>query len=202
MLCPVAQDGAGGCVRVNWTRVVLDALAEDLRPLIDGQLPEETREAIEGAGLLEWLPLEHHLRVCEAIRNQLGAAGLRQHFCLSTLEAGGMPLFRTLAQGFVRLFGMTPGSIVRAAPAAWDIIFKNLGTVKVGEVGEFRASAKVIELDPLLCETDTFPIGVAGGFDACLEFTYHVGEVELDVSKLGDREVGFRIKWQPQASSG
>ena len=185
-------------VRVNWTRLVLKTLANwgsQTKGRVLDRLPAQSRAAIDGAGPIAWLDLEHHRLVCEAIRDVLGDPDYRAHFCDATVHSGRMPLFRPLVQGFLRLFGPTPASTVRAAPRAWSHIFRDLGRFGVGEEGDRTIDAEVVSLHPALRRTETFALGVQGAFDACMEFVDYDGGTKLDTSEIDAGVLRYHVHW-------
>lgn len=185
-------------VRVNWTRLVVRTLANrgpGVRERVLERISPEARQQLDGAGPVSWLDLAYHLDVCEAVRAELGDPGYREHFCEATVKSGRFTLFRPLVQGFLRMFGPTPASTVKASPRAWTHIFRGLGQLEVGTEGDRSIEASIRHLHVSLRDTETFVFGVHGAYDACLEFVGYRGDVTIDTHDLASGDAHYRITW-------
>jgi hypothetical protein len=195
-----------GEVRVNWTRRTLQELQRRVPasyPQVLARIEPRHRAAIDEAGLLAWLPCEHHLALCVAVRAELGDTGLIEHFCQTTLAAGDLPLFRGFAQAALRLFGASPSGLLRAGPQAWKTIFRDLGSIDVLDAPDAasavypHAMRVLFRITPPQMHVDhTFALGLPGGIEACLRLVERPGEVERhDRAYVETGALEFVVRW-------
>lgn len=192
--------GNGAEVRVNWTRRVIKELqrsAPAAHEHVLERMGATHRQAIDEAGILAWLPCEHHLALCEQLRAELGDRGLVDHFADTTLAAGKLPLFRGLAEASLRLFGTDPGAIIKSGPQAWRTIFRNMGSLENAPGEAPRSVVTYMQVtDRAMHQDETFALGLEGGLWACLRLTGHDGEVEADMSDYRrSGKVVFTTRW-------
>jgi hypothetical protein len=160
-------------IRANWSKHALRfvrRLPPTQRDAILREIGSDTLEQIGFAGILSWLPAEHHARIFDAVRNVLaqpGAIALWRDVMTANLD---QPLLRPLVQGGLRLFGATPSSVIRMSPRAWSLVARDCGTHLVSR-GEGRIEVRLAFVDtPPMLATPGFVAHCLGNCEAVLRF--------------------------------
>lgn len=160
-------------IRANWSKHALRhvrRLAAVNRDAILGEIGEDSLKQIGTAGILSWLPAEHHARIFDAVRSVLGQPGAVS-FWRDVMSANlDQPLLRPLVQGGVRLFGANPSSVIRMSPRAWSLVARDCGTHLVSR-GEGRVEVRLEFVDtPRMFATPGFMAHCLGNCEAVLRF--------------------------------
>ena len=160
-------------IRANWSKQALRHvrhLAPAARDAIQREIGEETMRQIGSAGVLAWLPAQHHARIFDAVITVLAptnAVAFWRDAMLANLE---QPLLRPLVQGGLRLFGATPYSVVRMSPRAWSLVTRDCGTHEVSR-GEGRVELRLELVDmPRVLAKPGFMAHCLGNTEAVLRF--------------------------------
>ncbi len=151
-------------------------LEPSLRDAVLRAVGEDALAEIGSAGILTWLPAEHHARIFDAIWSVLGrdrAIAFWRDAMSTNLE---QPLLRPLVQGGMRLFGATVYSIIRMSPRAWSLVARDCGTHLVSR-GEGRVELRMQFVDvPRVMATLGFVAHCIGNCDAVLRLLDLRGE--------------------------
>jgi hypothetical protein len=169
-------------VRANWSKSTLRHLRrfpEEKRDAVRREIGNDTLSQIRSAGVLSWLPAEHHARIFDAIRNvfdEAGAVAFWRDVMLTNLD---QPLLRPLVQGGLRLFGGTPYSLYRMSPHAWSLVTRDCGAHSIVR-GSGSVEARILfDEVPRIFQTAGFLSHCIGNCDAVLRFLGYRGAVAL-----------------------
>ncbi|MFO0560907.1 MAG: hypothetical protein U0269_23010 [Polyangiales bacterium] len=134
------------------------AAAERVR----ASIPREI-EAIERAGMTDWVDFAALRALLEGALRELGEAEFRRWCSSAMTDTLQGPLLRTLWDSSVRLFGLRPESILRWAPQAWALMYRDLGTV---EWSSSERCLKMTRLDAAAYASNAFLESAAAAVDA------------------------------------
>lgn len=161
----------------------LDRLEPGLRSRVVEAMPEASRRIILEAPKTEWIELEHDRYVpwatIEVMGEDAAVAGWRS-FLKSHVEA---PLFKTLVDSMVRLFGLTPSTFAKLLPRAWNQSYRDCCEVKVMDAGDSHAHVAFLNVAPGIMEWDPYPISWRGVLLGAYEISGFEGEVEMSVNR-------------------
>ena len=111
-------------------------------------LPREVLEAVEGSARTDWIPVAMHGPYVAAIVRWLGeerAVQVWRRFASDRLIRS--PAVRALAEGAVRVFGLSVRSFVRMVPLAFGQGFRDFGTMRL-EHGDGGATLELVDIAP------------------------------------------------------
>jgi hypothetical protein len=169
-------------IRANWSKYTLRHLRRlpaAARQAVLAETGEGSLAQIGSAGVLAWLPAEHHARIFDAAHKVLGEPGAVAFWCDVMLSNFEQPLLRPLVQGGMRLFGGTPYSIYRMSPHAWSLVTRDCGAHSVTR-GDGSVEACVAFDDlPRVLQTAGFVAHCMGNCEAVLRFLGLRGAVGL-----------------------
>ena len=184
-------------IRAFTSQMALDAI---------DRLPEEAGRRIrEGAGdtttlrdslQIGWVPFEDHLRVLDSAQRVLGAEEYRRFTRQLMLGYLERPVLRGLFETVRRVLGVTPQSLAKWSPHAWEALFKRCG--KLANEPQDRATLARVRLSgcPRECLTSgSFFESLAGSFEAIFPITKKAGAVQVVDVDLAAGGCVFAIEW-------
>lgn len=125
-------------IRAGFARLAMRRAAA-LSPPLDAHLRavlgDELARAFDDAPLLGWLPYAVDVRMAEGILAKRGADGLRAFVLGNTAEATQSPAMRPVLDGALRLFGVTPATLLRVMPELWKISYRAVLDLRVVSLG-------------------------------------------------------------------
>ncbi len=132
---------------------------------VRARLPKSLVETASSGLSLSWVAAEDYLCALQALRAELGDAQLRAHFAKVYLALSHGRLLGPLTDGFLRLHGATPASLLRGTPRGWSLVAEGLGSLRVQQcdAGPWQVDYEYDSaLDP---EAQLLPTTFAGTFD-------------------------------------
>jgi hypothetical protein len=121
-------------VRATVVQTHLDGIERDLVPGVVAALdhiPAESLEMIRSASRVGWVDMEPNLLLNEGIYKAIGIERGRSFYTLLYTEFFNGALFRTFLNGIRALGRPDPGSYIKHAPRAWDMLWRGFGHVEV-----------------------------------------------------------------------
>lgn len=198
-----AEDrGRPGLARVPRARAAnaKDFLAylEDLRPgtaaHLRAALPTEVMEAVERSARTDWTSIAlDGIYVSEIVR-WLGPARARDAWRKFTSERFiRSPAIRALADGAVRLFGLSVPAFVKYIPAAFEQGFRDCGRVEIAW-SESQATVVLEDIAPEMAQHPSYAVLFEGVFLGIYDL---VGVEPLFVFQpfLSERKIVARFGW-------
>lgn len=184
-------------VRARSARDLL-AYVEVFRPgaleRVYATMPSASRAVILETPNTGWIPLEHDHFVVDGVVEVLGRDGgleLWRTFLKGHLES---PMLRALFEGFVRLFGLTPGTVAGFAPRGWGQAYRDFGALVLDERGKGHAAMRIVDIAPQVFDFPNYFISIEGTFGGMLDATDTPGTVEMRVDRAS-REVSAVLRW-------
>lgn len=141
--------------------------------------PELCRRAQSRAVRLQ--PVEVELEIIETIERLFGRAGMRAWAHDHAVGIARRGAFGTMVNNAIRLFGVTPHGMSRAAARAWAHTFRDLG--RLVHLGTDPEHVVLRWVDPPDWVNDEGAFGacLAGGLSACLTLAQRHGDVRLQL---------------------
>lgn len=142
----------------------------------------DTLKTIRGESGVSWIPSATWTDLCDAAFRKLGAQGYEALWAALFVELTRGPLLRPLVEGAMTLFGSTPGSLARRAPAGWSLITRGMGTFRVEDAGEGRVRLLVEGYPDEDAASGAWLHGFAGTFHGFFSLTRTQGTVDFTSS--------------------
>ena len=151
---------------------------------------------VEAASRLDWIPLAVQLEILAALHAEVGPAGY-DAFCAahfgSTVE---QPLMRSVFDGALRVFGVSPASLYRMFPKSWAMMSAECGVVELeGDLSPKGTVLRVSELPVDERHIDLFVRGFRATFRGPLDVLRRPGDVELTSFNRASRTATYLAKW-------
>lgn len=190
-------------IRGFMARMILDATrdlpAEKQRKVLS-LVPEALLPLIESTPRLGWIPLEQNMRLSDALHQVLGDPGYRHFFAGLADRMMTYPLLQSFFDGAVRLFGMTPQSMLKWTAYAWEQAFRDCGRLvyqpRREAVNDGSAEMVLEGFPPALLQSGTFVEALLGTFDMYLRRVSKQGQVDILQLDLKRGRVVYAISWQ------
>jgi len=178
---------------LHGTLEAIDQIDADLGRRVRAELKPESLDEIQNAWAASWLPIRLDVELTEAFFRLAGSArgcqAMRQNL-VATYQA---PILRPLIEGALRVLGRHPGKILRWAPRAWSLLFRDLGEMEV-EVREDHATVRISGLPPEVAESREYLLGSAAAIASVFDLTGYQGTCEL--RQHGEGQARFEVRWQ------
>ena len=162
------------------------------------RLPEETWRLVHESPRTGWIDVQHERLIVNSWAPLLGdeVVDFLADAILMTIES---PLFNTLAKGAMRMFGVTPKSIVRQIPRAWSNVYRDHLTAKVQHLDDEGAVIPFSDIAPEVHESVGYPVVWTGVFQAIFRLCRHEGQAHWDPHP--DARAGtWTLHWKPSSS--
>jgi hypothetical protein len=167
-------------VRANWSKSTLRhvrSLPAAERDAIRREIGDDSLAQIRSAGVLSWLPAEHHARIFDAVRKVYDDAGTAAFWCDVMLTNLDQRLLRPLVQGGMRLFGGTPYSVFRMSPHAWSLVTRDCGVHSIARGSDAVEARILFDEVPRIFQTPGFFAHCIGNCEAVLRFLGYRGAI-------------------------
>ena len=159
-------------------------LPPDARAAVRAALPADLRKRLAGAGPLEWLPADIHVRILGAPMDVLGPESFQRFWRRLMSEAYAMPIFRSFARGAVAVFDNLPAQIFRVVPQGFSLIARGCGHFDVTLEASRREALIVWASVPASVMRDgAFTIAWAGALESILDLASTRGDVSITTSR-------------------
>jgi hypothetical protein len=175
----------------------LDRFRPGLTQEVRSRIPPESLKVIDETPPLGWVPLQHDKHNSAATVEVLGeedAVACWRKFLASHLEA---PLFRTIVDATIRVFGLAPAPIVRFTPRVWPLVYRDFCIPRVIRAEPSTAELLLDDLHPDVAQWRPYLVSFRAFFLGFYELCSVDGEVALELDeKRRAARVDFR--WTPR----
>ena len=158
--------------------LALQVLGNDVASRILADLPPSLLRRIVHATRVDWLPVETYLELLSAIQPHAGDDGLRRWARAAVGRSIATSFFKPLVETAIRLFGVSPASIFKVAPQAWQQAFRGGGDLVVLGLGPGTCRVGLRDLPPHLGNRN-FLVSIEGALEAPLDVCKVEGQVRL-----------------------
>ena len=185
-------------------RGLQDALAllerryPDAHRAMRARLPEETWRVVHESPRTAWIDVQHEHLIVDSWAPLLGdeVTDFLADAVLMTLES---PLFNTLAKGAMRMFGVTPRSIIRQIPRAWSNVYRDHLIAEIEHLDADGAVLAFRDIAPEVYEAEGYPVVWKGIFEAIYRLCQHQGEARWERDPHA-RAGTWTLSWRPNAT--
>ena len=188
----------GPAVRARSTQDAL-AYADQFSPgataKIRELIPPESLRVIDQATRTGWIPVEHDRHVPASTIEVLGEARAVEcwrEFLRSHLKA---PLFRTVIDASIRLFGLSPATLAKITPRIFPLAYKDFCVVR-SRAEEDMAELVLDEVHPEVADVAAYPVSFRAFFYGFLDICGVDGTVEVRPEPERD-VIRARLHWSP-----
>jgi len=158
---------------------VFDGYPRPTRQRLESLLPPDLL-AMRDDFNVAWAPIEFHTAIIDASHVCLDAPAFRKFHRDITLNYLDMPLLKGLLEACIRLFGLDPRSILRWAPRAWSILFRNCGSLQHDPASSREETLMLLDDFPRQpFSSGTFPLALAAAFEAAFTVTRTTGAIDV-----------------------
>ena len=180
---------------VQGTLAAVSAQDAALGERVRARLGVATRERLEQASRIAWVPIELDVEVTHAIYGELGPVRAREVFRRNLSGALDSPVLRSLAQGALRLFGASPARLFGWAPKVYAQLFRDAGEMRftLEEAGAARLELRA--LPSCVARSRNYLDGVAASIGAGFDFMGVKGEVRIEAHDPAGGRATFRLEW-------
>ncbi len=174
----------------------IDRLPTDDVKRVRGIISPSTLRTIEGASRLAWLDTSLQVELNDALLEVLGESRYHDFWAAAGLEMANSGALAGLAQGAMRLLGVSPQGLYKMLPRAAGHVGQAMGEVSV-EAGDDGHSMHIVYtgLPPQLCKSPSWALSSRATLGVPLRLLEREGEVEMDASRLAEGEVAFVVRW-------
>lgn len=186
-------------------RAVRDAIAafddhvDDGRERLRAIIPEQSWAVITEARGLGWIPLEHDQYVPASIAALLGPVDAHMFFRSLLVQQLRTPMLRSTVAATLRVLGLSPASLARAAPIGWDVVYRGFGKLKVQQRGATSTALTLEQVPPEVFDAPGYAPSFRGFFAGLLDVCRVPGDAELQVSPAGHR-IEIVLSWETRPS--
>lgn len=194
---PGRHAGAVASVRAALLQEILLALpavGQERAARVLAAVRPATLDQIAHATRVDWLPAELHVELARAGLAALGEGGLKAWGRAAFGRSVRSSLLRPILEGAVRIFGLSPGAVLRAAPAAWLAAYREAGTLEVTPWAEHACRVTLRSLPPALQDRG-FQVALAGALEGVFEACDAVGAARLLSTEAGET-AEYEAAWQ------
>lgn len=141
-----------------------------------------------------WVPIEHDKWIPWAIVEELGEAQASEYFRRFFAKHRNAPILRTVIDGAIRVFGLSPNSVLRVAPRTWDLVFRDHCTIEWSRQGDSAARVVLRDAAPELLEWPSYALAFRAFFYGILDIASAEGEVTQAVD-LEAASITYELRW-------
>ncbi|MEM6993946.1 MAG: hypothetical protein AAF721_25765, partial [Myxococcota bacterium] len=161
-------------------------------------VPPDSWTAITQARPLGWIAIDHDRHIPSAFIEVAGAERAHEFFRSLLVQQLRTPLLRSTLTATIRLFGMSPASLARAAPVGWEVVYRDFCNLRVQQRGPDSTTIVLHSVAPEVFETPAYSASFRGFFAGLLDVCDVQGDAELSVNAPG-RLMEVRLHWdQPR----
>lgn len=183
-------------MRASYIKDNLSALGSfgaDVERQVRSAIPDTVTE-IERAARVDWLPIDVDVALTRAVHQLKGTPGVRDWSRRSLLSAVEGPMLRPIVRAVVALFGLTPATVLRRAPMAWQQIYQDCGLLVCEPVSPHEMRLRVEGARGPFLNDGAYVEGTCGTFEGAVDLGGARGVVHAHMDP-GAGRVEFTVTW-------
>jgi hypothetical protein len=158
-------------------------------------LEPHTREAIELASRVAWVPLAIHVRLADITQEAFGAVRSHAYYRGAIAASIEGPILGPLLRTSARLLGLSPHTFIRWTSRAWGASFRNAGEL-VGEViGPEQGRLTYSGLPTICTASDAWMLSAQASVYGALDLLRVEGVVRVDMSARSQGGMVLDLEW-------
>lgn len=166
-------------------------------PEVDARLRADIADTvaeIEHASRVDWLPIGIDVALTRAVHRLTGVNGVRDWGRRSFLSAVEGPMLRPIVRAVVSLFGLTPSTLLRRAPMAWQQIYQDCGMLVCEPLAPDRMRVRLEGARGPFLDDQGYIEGTCGVFEGAVDLGGARGTVDAHVDSAAKR-LEFDVRW-------
>jgi len=145
-----------------------------------------------------WLPIALNVRWVEAAARAFGWPAALDFLAARVADQFGSPLFRSLVDGGVRLFGLNPGALMRVIPRGLAIVFRDCGEWTVVRTSDSSLELRAGSLPEQVASHARWLESIGAGAIAMLALCRTSGSVRLAEHDARLGRALIEVRWETQ----
>ena len=185
-------------VRARFCQEWLTLIAKEPEPYRGrflARVTDELRAEIDGASRVGWLPLSIHVTLSDILLSTYGVARAHDYYRRAFAESLRGPVLGPLMLTAARILGLSPASLVKWAPRAYDGSFRNAGTVTGEILGPGRARLVYADLPAMCATSDAWMTSPQGSAYGAYDVLGVEGVVRLDSRARAEGKMILELEW-------
>jgi hypothetical protein len=175
--------------RATWTKFAVAAVNRSPRREALRKAIGETRLGIlRRASVVDWLPIDIHLGVCDAVFEVLGVSGARAFWKERLLAAFLTKTMGPFVTGASVVFGEQPYALMKIAMTSYRLMARNAGQITVSALPDRWVQMDFVQAPAAIVESAGWHALCHGQCQAVLEYLKMEGEIKL----AEQRDTSFR----------
>lgn len=172
----------------------LDEYRAGLQAQVEARVSSEYLELLRGVPPTHWIPFELTLEGVEAAVDVLGEAQAPDLWAKAFVHRfSKTPVIGGLIEMWTRLFGLSPGTLVKGIPRAFEGTYRNLMQPAV-RIEDRHAEIEMTELAEVLFRRPKYFLAFRGAFSGFFELCRTAGTVEPHIEPA-QRRATFSLRW-------
>jgi hypothetical protein len=167
-------------------------LQDEQRASVTAAAGLELLERLRGVDDYDWVPIEQHMVVLDALFSQLGPSefiAFYRRVAFANFQSG---LLRAIAVSGVRVFGRR--ALLRVLPRGWKVVIKGCGHLRVERDAKAGVTHLLItELPPILAASDAWRLSLGAVLAATLDLGKYIGRVKMDEGHYSDGALRYTV---------
>jgi hypothetical protein len=169
-------------IRARWTRGLVErigALPDPQRSSVWPRIPPTTLALVQRMNGLDWLPIEQHIEVLDALLIALGRDPYVAFYREASTALFESNLLRNIAVAGARAFGTR--ALLRSFPRGWNFVVRDCGglTVERGEAGAYDV-VTLSRIPGIVARSTSVHQGIAAVLWGALDLGGYTGQVVVD----------------------
>ena len=157
-------------------------------------IPGPSLAVIDSALPTSWIPIEHDQHVPIAIIAVLGLPRADRFWRWFLCDHLRSPLLRTLTDASIRLFGLSPSSLMRLTPRGWNLVYRDFCSPQMLDYGTEHATLQLRDMAKQVIESSAYLASFRAVFGGFLDMCKVEGSVAFDVDRP-EQTVRVRLYW-------
>jgi hypothetical protein len=166
------------------------------------RIPPEIRAQIDASLRVAWLPLSIHVKLADVMLEAFGSTRAHDYYRRSFVRAVKGPVFGPLFVTGVRLFGVSPATIIRWGSRGYEAGFKNAGRIVGRPLGPGRARLEFSELPAVCTASEGWVMSMMGTTYGIYDVLGVEGVIRADMRALHEGRVNLDFEWSEGKGGG
>jgi hypothetical protein len=166
--------------RATWTKFAVAAVNRSpRREAIRNFIGEARLNSLRRASVVDWLPIDVHLSVTEAVLEILGKAGARAFWKERLLAAFKTKTMAPFVAGAGVVFGEQPYALMKIAMTSYRLMAKNAGFITVSAAPDGAVLMDFQDMPAAIIDSAGWHALCHGQCQAVFEYLKMEGEISL-----------------------
>lgn len=187
-------------IRAVWAKLLVHTaktLREPARSKVLSAI-EPLRATIRDTTSIGWLPAAVHADLADRVAAAIGRSSARELWSRVIALAFDGRMLAPIVHSALRMYGRTPGNILRATPQAYTLIMKRCGHSKLHATDRENAvRLQFTGVPPVIMNSDAALDMYGGNCDGAIAFLNMTGTSTLVVDDAASGRFHYLVEWDP-----